>query len=106
MWGPSLATKAALLPSLNGFSQFIYTQPNGTPSGVFVANDGPHIYSNQLGVHGDIYAPSKVADSHRAQLAKAVARARVEIASRGLAAVVVQNYYSMVSASRRYANAQ
>ena len=27
--------RAALLPSLTGFSQYIYTQPNGTPSGVW-----------------------------------------------------------------------
>src|SRR5437660_508747 len=27
--------RAALLPSLSGFGQYIYTQPNGTPSGVF-----------------------------------------------------------------------
>jgi len=49
--------KAALLPTANGFSQFIYTQPNGTPSGVFVANDGPHVYSDQATVHGEIYNP-------------------------------------------------
>src|SRR5690242_14925922 len=30
--------KAALLPTATGLSQFIYTQPNGTPSGVFVSN--------------------------------------------------------------------
>src|SRR5205085_782645 len=29
--------KAAALPSLNAFNQFIYTEGNGTPSGVFVA---------------------------------------------------------------------
>jgi len=37
--------KAGLLPSLNYFNQLIYTQPNGTPSGVFVANDGVHVYN-------------------------------------------------------------
>src|SRR3954469_13655720 len=36
----AVQAKAALLPTAIGFSQFIYTQPNGTPSGVFVANDG------------------------------------------------------------------
>src|SRR5690349_8830865 len=51
--------KAALLPNANWFNQFIYTQPNGTPSGVFVANDGPHVYNNQAIVHGDIFAPGK-----------------------------------------------
>src|SRR6202163_4924527 len=46
--------KAALLPNASWFNQFIYTQPNGTPSGVFVANDGPHVYNSQGQVHEDL----------------------------------------------------
>src|SRR5207247_6613039 len=46
-----IQAKAALLPQTQQFDQFIYTQPNGTPSGVFVANDGPHIYSIQAQAH-------------------------------------------------------
>src|ERR1700704_7090965 len=42
----AVQAKAALLPTVNGLSQFIYTQPNGTPSGVFVPNDGPHVYND------------------------------------------------------------
>src|SRR5205085_2698351 len=34
----AVQAKAGLLPSATGFSQFVYTQPNGTASGVFVAN--------------------------------------------------------------------
>src|SRR3954471_12381459 len=37
--------RANRLPSLNAFNQFIYTEGNGTPSGVFVANDGVHVYN-------------------------------------------------------------
>jgi outer membrane protein len=99
-------SKAALLPSVSGISQYIYTQPNGAPSGVFVSNDGPHIYNNQAAVHGDIYAPAKFADYRASQAAEAVARARTDIAARGLIATVVQNYYTMVAAARKYANAQ
>jgi outer membrane protein TolC len=98
--------KAALLPNANWFNQFIYTQPNGTPSGVFVANDGPHVYNNWAIVHGDIFAPGKRAEFQRATVAEAVARAKADIAGRGLIATVVQNYYSLVSAQRKYANAQ
>src|SRR5881397_513880 len=36
--------KAGLLPGVTGGSQYIYTQPTGAPTGVFVSNDGPHIY--------------------------------------------------------------
>jgi len=38
--------------------------------------------------------------------AEAAARARADIAARGLAATVVQNYYSLLAARRKYANAQ
>ena len=98
--------KAALLPNASWFNQFIYTQPNGTPSGVFVANDGPHVYNNWAIAHGDIFAPGKRAEYQRTMAAEAVARAKADIAGRGLIATVVQNYYGLVSAQRKYANAQ
>ncbi len=102
----AIQAKAGLLPTAQGFSQFIYTQPNGAPSGTFVSNDGPHVYNNQLMVHGDIYAPGKLAEYRKTQLAEAVARAKADVALRGLAATVVQNYYAMASAARKVANAQ
>jgi len=102
----TVQAKAALLPTANWFNQFIYTQPNSTPTGVFVPNDGPHVYYNQANVHGDIFAPGKRADYHRAEAAEAVARAKADIAARGLAATVVENYYGLVVGARRYANAQ
>ena len=49
--------KAALLPSVNGFSQYIYTQANGTPTGIFVPNDGVHIYNDYVTAHADLYSP-------------------------------------------------
>jgi len=102
----TVQAKAALLPTANWFNQFIYTQPNGTPSGVFVPNDGPHVYYNQANVHGDLYAPGKRAEYHRAEAAEAVARAKADIAVRGLFATVVQDYYALVAAARKYVNAQ
>src|SRR5271166_1686829 len=98
--------KAALLPTVTWFNHYIYTQANGTHSGVFVANDGVHLYNNQALVHADILAPAKRADYQRAIAAEAAARARQDIAARGLAATVVQNYYSLLAAQRKYANAQ
>jgi len=102
----TVQAKAALLPNVSTFNQFIYTQPNGQPSGVFIANDGPRVYNNWLTVHGDVYAPAKFADYHKAQLAEVVARAKTEIAVRGLVATVIQDYYSMVAAGRKLANAK
>ena len=102
----TVQARAALLPSVNSFNQFIYTQPNGAPSGVFVSNDGTHVYNNQAMVHGDIFDLGKRADYRKTQVAEAVARAKAEIAARGLVATVTENYYAMVSATRKYANAQ
>jgi outer membrane protein TolC len=97
--------KAALLPSLNWENGFVYTQPNGTDTGIFVANNGPRVYSNQAAVHAD-YSIAKRADYQATIAAEAVARARVEVAERGLNLTVVQNYYGLVSAQRHFANAQ
>jgi outer membrane protein TolC len=84
--------KAALLPSVNWENGYVYTQPNGTDTGVFIANNGQNVYTNLATVHGDVFAPGKRADYQMAIAAEAIARARVEIASRGLLAVVVQNF--------------
>jgi outer membrane protein TolC len=98
--------RAALLPSVNGFSQYIYTQPNGTPSGVWVPNDGPRIYAMYLSVHGDVFSLQKWSEYRSAAAAEAVARAKADIATRGLVATIVQNYYGLVAAQRKVANAQ
>jgi outer membrane protein TolC len=98
--------RAALLPSVNGFSQYIYTQPNGTPSGVFVPNDGPRVYAMWLNVHGDVFSLSKWAEYRGAAAAEAVARAKADVAGRGLVATIVQNYYALVAAQRKFASAQ
>jgi outer membrane protein TolC len=102
----TVQAKAALLPNAQGFSQFIYTQPNGTPSGVFVSNDGPHIYNDQVQVHGDIYAPGKRADYHRTIAAEAVAKAQADLAARGIIGAVALNYYGMAAGARKLANAR
>jgi outer membrane protein TolC len=101
----TVQAKAALLPNAQAFSQYIYTQPNGTLTGIFVSNDGPHVYNDQAQIHGDIYAPGKIADYHRAIAAEAVARARADLAVRGIVATVAQNYYGMVVGERKLANA-
>jgi outer membrane protein TolC len=98
--------RAALLPSLSGLLQYIYTQPNGTPSGIFVANDGPHVYNAWGTVHGDLFAPTRWAEYRTAGAAEAVARARADVASRGLIVTVVQNYYAVVAAARKASSAQ
>lgn len=98
--------KRALLPQVTHVSQYVYTEGNGTPTGVFVANNGVHEYSEVALVHADVYAPGKLAEYRRAQAAEAAARARRDIALRGLSTVVVQNYYAVIGAQRHVANAR
>jgi len=102
----TVQARAARLPSVNAFNQFIYTEGNGTPSGVFVANDGVHIYNEQAVVHQEALALVRRGELNRALAAEAVARARVDVAARGLSLTVVQNYYAVAVAQRKYANAQ
>jgi len=97
---------AGLLPSLNYFNQYIYTQGNGTPPGIFVANDGVHVYNSQALVHGDIYAPGKWADRRRLIAAEAVARAKADIAARGLVVTVVQSFYGLLASQHKDSNAR
>jgi outer membrane protein TolC len=102
----TVQAKAALLPTAEAQSGFIYTQPNGTASGIFVPNDGPRVYTEQLDLHGDIYNPGKRAEYRRTMAAEAVAKAKKDLAERGLVATVTQNFYGMAVAQRKVANAQ
>ena len=100
-----IQAKAAFFPAISQFDQFIYTEPNGTPSGVFVANDGPHIYNSQANVHSDL-SFAKRAEYRRTLAAEAVARAKSDLAIRGLVFTVVQDYYGLAGAQRKLANAK
>ncbi|HEX5431231.1 MAG TPA: TolC family protein [Bryobacteraceae bacterium] len=98
--------KAAFFPSVNALSGYIYTQGNGTPSGVFIANNGVHEYAEEGNIHAELYSPVRRAEYHRAIAAEAAAQARQDIARRGLAITVIQSYYAIVAANRRAANAR
>ncbi len=98
--------KAATLPSLNALNQFIYTEGNGTPSGVFVANDGVHVYNEQAVVHEEVLSLVRRGEIRMAAAAEAVAKAKADVAARGLNATVVQDYYAIASAQRKLSNAQ
>ena len=98
--------RAGLLPGVSGLLQHIYTEPNGTPSGVFISNDGPHVYNAWGTAHGDLFAPVKWAEYRVAAAAEAVARAKADVATRGLVSTIVQNYYTLVAAVRKARSAQ
>jgi outer membrane protein TolC len=99
-----IQSRAALLPSVNYNAAFLYTEGNGT-GGRFVANNGVHEYISQGNVHQEI-SLATIADYRRSSAAEAVARARSEIAARGLVVTVVQTYYGFVVAQRKYSTAQ
>jgi outer membrane protein TolC len=98
-------SRAALLPSVNYNAAFIYTEGTGTSTPKFIANNGVHEYISQGNVHEDI-SLANFAGYRRASAALAVARARSEIAARGLVVTVAQAYYGFVVAQRKYSTVQ
>lgn len=100
--------RAGLLPSLSFLSQYLGTQGNGTlPSGRYVTNDGVHVYRIWGVFHQDLSTNNLGMNTyHRAVAAEALARAKEEIARRGLAVTVTKAYYGLVVAQRKYATAQ
>jgi outer membrane protein TolC len=100
--------RAALYPSLSGRSEYLGTQGNGKlAESRFVTNDGVHVYRDWAVVHQDL-SPGALSGAgvQRASAAAAAARAKLEIARRGLAATVTKNFYALIVAERKYATAQ
>ena len=97
---------AATLPSLSASNQFIYTEGNGTPSGVFVANDGVHVYNEQAVVHEEVLSFVRRNEIRLAAASEAVAKARLDVVTRGLHVTVIQDYYAILAAKRKLSYAQ
>ncbi len=82
--------RAALLPSLSYTNQYLYTEGNGTPAGRFIASNGVHEYLSQGNAHQALnLGLGQIAEFRRTGAAAALARAKAEIAARGLVATVV-----------------
>src|SRR6266481_40913 len=95
---------AALLPSVAYNNQAIYTQSTGNQP-AFIAANAPHEYVSQANVH-EALAISGVTDFQRTRALEAVTTAKAEIAARGLVVTVVQAYYVLLAAQRKYASMQ
>jgi outer membrane protein len=94
----------ALLPSVTYNNQALYTQLNR--NGVaFIANNAAHEYISQANVHEAIDLVS-ISAFRRTNAAAALAKARAEIASRGLVVTVVQSYYSVAAAQQKLESAK
>lgn len=109
--------RAGLLPNLAYDNSFIYTQgvgrlpsacaqPGATCTPVrFIANNAVHEYTSQANVHQSV-SLTGFADYRRSAALLAQAKAKAEIATRGLVVTVTQSYYGLVVAQRKYASAQ
>jgi outer membrane protein len=109
--------RAALLPSVTYNNSFVYTQgagrlpsacaiPGSTCTPVrFIANNAVHEYLSQADVHQAV-SLTGFADYSRSSAMLAEARAKAEIATRGLVVTVTQAYYGLIVAQRKYASAQ
>ncbi len=95
----------ALLPSVIYNNQLLYTQSNGVGGVRYIANNATHEYVSQGNVH-EVIDLAGVASYRRAAAAAAVAKARAEIASRGLVVTVVQDYFHVASAQSKLEIAQ
>src|SRR5579859_281715 len=92
----------ALLPSVAYNNSAIYSQGNGAGNPVrFVANNGVHEYISQANVHQSL----DVASFAQYRAAAGAAKARAEIASRGLVVTVVQTYYTALAAQKKLESA-
>jgi outer membrane protein TolC len=100
--------KAALLPSLSTRLEYLGTEGGGIlPTGRFVTNDGIHVYRFWGVIHQDLSPTTYLGTAYRRSgVAEALAKAKLEIAQRGLTATVTKNYYALVVSQRKYATAQ
>jgi outer membrane protein TolC len=92
--------RAALLPGVNYNTSFIYTQPNGLASGAFIANNGVHEYISQ-GIAHEALGFASLPEYQRTKAAQAVAKAKAEVAARGLVVTVVQVFYGLLAAQAK-----
>jgi outer membrane protein TolC len=98
-------SRASLLPSVNYDAAFLYTQGNGTSTGRFVGANGVHEYISQ-GTAQQALSLQDIANYRRARALEALAKAKSEIAARGLVVAVTGAYYGSVVAQRKYSTAQ
>jgi len=95
----------SLLPGVGFTTSALYTQPNSLGGVKYIANNAPHEYVSQGNVHQQLDLAS-VASYRRTAALAAAAKARAEVASRGLVVTVVQDYFSVGAAEQKLATAR
>jgi outer membrane protein TolC len=94
--------RSALLPGVVYHNQYLYTQGTGSLSTPirFIANNSVHEYVSQGSVT-ETLGGAGLAGYMRAGVEAAAARARFEVARRGLVVTVVENYFSVLAAEAK-----
>jgi len=95
----------ALLPQVNFNNEYLYTQSNNHGGVRYIANNAVHEYTSQGNVH-EAFDIAAVGNYRKISAAAALARARAEIASRGLVVTVTQNYFNVLSAQFKFEDAR
>ena len=107
-------TRSALLPGVVYHNQYLYTQPQhiggkpaatGSSSPLFIANNAVHEYVSQ-GAATETLSGALLTDLRRAEADAAVAKARLEVARRGLIASVVIAWYGALADEAKVQTAQ
>jgi outer membrane protein TolC len=100
--------KASMLPTFGATTQYLGNQSSPElRTGRFVAMDGVNMYRAWLTAHQEISTGTFTgAPLRKADAAAEAAKARLDVAQRGLAVTVTRNYYGLIAAERKYATAQ
>jgi len=97
-------SRDALLPGVNFDTSALYTQTNAI--GVrFIANNAAHEYVSQGNVH-QVFDLASFSSYRRSAALAAAAKARAEVASRGLVVTVVQDYFAVAAAEQKLSAAR
>ena len=95
----------ALLPQVNFNNEYLYTESNQHGGVRFIANNAVHEYSSQGNAHESIDLAG-LANYRKVSAVAALARAKAEIAARGLVVTVAQNYFNALSAQFKLEDAR
>lgn len=106
--------RSALLPGVVYHNQYLYTQPQhiggkpveaGSSSPLFIANNAVHEYVSQASIT-ETLSGALLTDLRRTEAEAAVAKARLEVARRGLVAAVVVGWYDALANQAKVLTAQ
>ncbi len=92
-------SRDALLPGVDFTTSSLYSQTNANVTR-FIANNAAHEYVSQGNVH-EVLDLASFSSYRRSAALAAAAKARAEVAGRGLVVTVVQNYFAVAAAEQK-----